>query len=459
MALIDFDVEAIVNQAIANKYVDVEVIIKNKVKDFQIDEKFLEFIEFDRDYMRNKTDFIRLGFQCYGGDFIKDIYNERNNLEVILNYTNIFYNKENKPERITVSRTYKAIIIGSDGGSANPQYTKTTPDTLNKGSMTIVTLQLVDRIYEVLRPIPIELQRRHATMTDVLRTHVPQVISDKEVMIEDEPIELIVDVVPSHNLEEYDNIRYEQEDGKDVERLLRFGNFLQETYGVYNSGLGSFIQHYKDKDILFYYPFCDITRYNKEKDKLEIYIPTSDHISKGEKTFIRDGDVLKIIVDPSNIEDWNNGDKTLLEKGNAVGGLDPNLALSGMGYSGGASVISNSTENLMTASAVRNLEDGNNTTLFVGSEGNLYKHRSNIIINSLIIFNFVWQFSNPDEIFPGMPVKVIQEVSYNNKTEETGPYLQEYIGSVVTTFSALDLKRKSMVTKVGVMVNRPRPLS
>lgn len=445
MSLIDLDIQDVISKAIVNDDRSIKVIIRNSLEDFEIDDKFLVFLEIDRDYMRNKTDFMRLCFQYPAGSMMKDFYAHRNNLEVILTYRNVLYNEENKPEVKDLVRTYKAIIINSDGGSMNPEYMKADPQILDKGNMSIITLQLVDRIYEVLRPIPLELNRRHASMTDVLGTHMKTVITEKEVLIEDEQVDLTIDVVEAHNNVELDNVRYEQKDGEDVVRVMRLGNYLQEEYGVYNSGIGCYLQHYRGRDILFYYPLADITRFNKEKDKLIILIPVKDGEGMIDSNYVRDGDVLKIIVDP-NIKDYNPGDKPLRESGAAVAGVDPNHILSG-----------NMVDNVV-ATPIAGLEDGSAPTVFVGSEGNLYKHRSNIILNNLIVFNFTWRHGNPDEIFPGMPVKVIQEQPYDEITGETKPYLREYNGSVVTTFTAFNCRTRSITTNISVMVGRPRKL-
>ncbi len=459
MGLIDMDIESITSKASKNLNVYVKAILHNKDTEIVIEDNFFMFLEIDRDYIQNRSDFIRFGFQYPTGTFMKEIYNKRDNLEVTLMYRNILYNDENKPILKKITRKYKALLIGAEGGSMDTQYTKSNPNILDKGNMSIITLQLVDRIYEVLFPLPLILTRRSSSVGNVLKTHLLETITELDIKIEDENIELITDVIEPHNDVVYDFINYQQEDKEEVLKLLELGKFLQNTKGVYNGGLGTYLQHYKDKDIMFYYPVADIRRFNETEDRLEAYIPNNELAgSTSEKSFIRDGDVLKIVVD-ADVKDYNIGDKTLLTKGNSVASLDLDLISSGLmfeddGYGG----IKNTKDEVYNIDTLRDLKDGNKKPIFIGATENLYTTRTNILINSLIVFSLEWKYGNPDEIFPGMPIKIIQELNYNKETNSYKPFLVEYIGSVVGTFTVIN-KGYGITTKINVMVNQPRKLS
>lgn len=258
----------------------------------------LNGISIIRDYVDNMSDYIEIQLAVPLGTYLYDVYKYLENIEVtLITYKQLY--KEKKP--FTTKERYKAVFLVEKNDKL-PSVVNQSKEDLNQNLPIVLTLQLVDRSVETLRIKTTQgnfdprLNPKNKDMS--VKAFLKSIISEEanKILIENKPV--------------LDNISIEEPDQKDslvaltipsYTRIVELPEFLQEkNIGVYNAGIGNYIQtfgldHYTFKKIFFIYSLYDAKKYDKAEYKIIFYNPTSSSMSLTDITYKNEDKTLKIL--------------------------------------------------------------------------------------------------------------------------------------------------------------------
>lgn len=233
-------------------------------------------------------------------------------------------------------------------------------------------------------------------------------------------------------------------------KLIDIPSYIQrECGGVYESGINSYFQ---DKG-WYVYPLYNVKRFNKEKKKLVILKVPKQRFTSIERTYRVEGDIIYGI----GTSDSDFTDQTFINTRNAGDGIrlgDSRQILRDIVEKKGNKAIY--------------AEDGNNHEFVFEKKkdlpkyrkhyniqlsanylnSNLYVEKSKLDMANGAMYEMDWENSNPDLLYPGMPVKII----YLDKDEfkEIFGVLSYVLGVTQLKGQAITSKRHTTTTKIVV---------
>lgn len=260
-----------------------------------------------RDYINKTSDYIEAQLSLHLGTYVYDLYPYLDNIEVTL-ITRKQLTKEKKV--IFTKERYKAIFL-LDKNISIPTSLNHSKEDLDQQMPVVITIQLLDRSVETIRVKT--MQGNFDKKLNLKNTDMSPKAFLKSIISEESNKILI------ENKQPIDYISIEEPDQKDqlksitipsFTRIVELPEFLQnKNIGVYNSGIGNYIQifgkdHYTFKKVFFVYSLYDETKYDKAEYKLIFYVPTTSAISLTDLTYKYKDKVLKAIpFKMSKIED------------------------------------------------------------------------------------------------------------------------------------------------------------
>jgi len=352
-------------------------------------------VEVLKDYNSNITDYIVVEILLPMGDFVKEIYPQRNNLEMTIVTARGTKSSEQR---------YKAVILGSSEGVIGSRYTNTSRRELNKNEYARVRLQCINRQVEVLRSVSASGIFRDSTVLDVINSTLTADIKDN--LVVGESINPAMSITTPNNDRLYDHILVPS--GTNV---LDIPSFLQNTvYGVYNGNIGTYLATYNDRkngvdnyiDTIFVYPLYNTELAAVGTKNLVIYAVPNKKYEMIDNTYIIDGDSIKILAgDSSKLID--DGESSYMNTGSGFNTLDSNSVMNRALTVTEEGVVAD-PEATVVASSIAERDDGMNFAPSKDATDNMYRLRSEIMRNSGSLLQMEWRFSNDEHLYPGMPV-------------------------------------------------------
>lgn len=251
-----------------------------------------------RDYLENISDYIELQVSLHLGTFVYDVYNHLQNVEVSI-ITEKQLQKGKTPFKF--SERYKAVYMLEKNTNV-PNIATLSKEDLDQGLPIVLTLQLLDRSVETLRikttsgnfDNRINAKNKDMSIKAFLKSIISQ--ESKNILIENKP--------------SLDNIHIEEPDNKEPLKSITLNSFTRiidipdliqdKNIGVYNAGLGAYIQtfgldHYNFKKTFFVYSLYDANKYKKAEYKISFYIPITSSIALSEITYKYDNKLLRCV--------------------------------------------------------------------------------------------------------------------------------------------------------------------
>lgn len=252
-----------------NPVFGVEAILHTKEKDIRYTEGFhIHDLVIIRDYVNNIGDIIEASFSIPLGTFIYDIYDNLDNIEVTLKTEKQFFKSSNgidKEPVVTVER-YKAVYL-RDKNSNIPNNKENSKDDLNQNLPLILYFQLLDTSVESIR---IKTTGGNPALEETdLKDIVRNIISTEtaNILVNNKPP---IDFI---QIEKFDN----EKPIKDLvipsfTRIIEIPDYIQEkSVGLYNAGLGCYIQKYTKKYEEYKKGFWVYSLYNPDKEDHGVY--------------------------------------------------------------------------------------------------------------------------------------------------------------------------------------------
>lgn len=364
----------------------------------------LKVLTFDvvRDYVNNIGDLVHISFQMGLGDYVTRLFPYRTNLELTIKKIKLTDFNETKTDDSIISVTrYKAVfLVGDNMVLTGTEYEHADTETLNNIEVATVKLQLLDRSLEVIR-----IRQTHGIFNKVTQKQLIHTL------LAGESLKVQIDGKPS-----IDGINIIEPDNKEIRKIViipsstevtRLPTFLQERMGgVYNAGIGNYLQKYKKKVLWFVFPTADTKRFEStQDDKVMFYAMPEDRYSALDRTYDVQANVVKVLVtgqrkytDSADVDYMNKGSGFRMEDARAYMTKPIVIKEDGPWAARGR---------LNTEVVTEDRKDGLNYARRTAASSNPFKEYSTVNARNLSRIDIVWENSDPDLIYPGMTCKYI----------------------------------------------------
>jgi hypothetical protein len=353
-------------------------------------------INFIRDYSGGFGDEITISTLFGRGTFAHQILPFREKLEVTLKRipTNEAVDTENAEGDIQAER-FTALLVGDfvspslgQGREAKDEF------SLNAAGIEDIHFQLQDKACEQLRVLMAGGIGRKTNVQNYLTTIIAR--DTANLKVNGERALKGVDMIDADNKDVKEQIVVTQ-----GTRLVDLADFIQKRVGVYNSGLGSYIQN----GYWYIFPLYDTTEFNRRVKTLTMLVVPENKMSNVERTFRTEAGSTTILVTGktafrddagSNYQNYGNGVRfahagKLMDANSATADNKTKVT---RGQNNGEFVTDESTlkyapvaSNRITANPFPSL------SLQASKRGGM--------------FRAIWQNSDHSLVYPGMVVKIV----------------------------------------------------
>lgn len=347
------------------------------------------------DYEHKYSDEIIVRMSMPMGDYIYDIYPHRDNFEVSLI-------RETKDERTNVR--YKGALINSTSIPDNGVYNKASRESLNTMEMVTLDIQLIDRYTEAIRSTNIDGVYNFCTVGNAIKAGIAE--CSNKIKVSGKPLKFNLNMLEPNNTFLYKHI--EVPTGTNIVDLPTYLQLSQ--YGVYNGHIGVYNKMYGKEleNTLFVYPIYSNSAFQKSKSKLIVYKSSNPNIDHVENTYFVDGDTLKVVAGNETMS-LDISDSNMINKGGDVAVTSPDKSIQRNNVVSKDGKTGSYAETNLTVKTNKVRKDKSNKFNYKGNDSNPYKHRSQVLKDTARHFRIIWNFSNPDLIYPGMPVMYVYE--------------------------------------------------
>ena len=360
-----------------------------------------------RNYSEGFTDITTLTVAVGLGAYARKIYPNRNNLQITLFKLPQGELSENdhgdnpiEAERFsaTLLDEGKAPTEGQ-GVEANSEY------ELDLTNIVDVHFQLFNKSMEQIRLMSVGGIFRNCTMETLLRSVLTKEAAKADV--DQERAIVGVDLVPVSNHDKHPQVVLTH-----GVKLVDVPDFLQKRYGIYNAGLGSYVQN----KFWHIFPLFDTTQFNDRQQTLTILVMPQRKYSDIERTYRQRGDSLTVLMTgESAFKD--DGGTQYLNDGNGARFSDAAKQME---------AVSTNRDNKAIVSRARNANEFTTDKRPDGIQhvpmakdritSNPFPIYSGLASRNGGWFKGVWQNSDPKLILPGMMTRVI--FTDQNETRE-----------------------------------------
>lgn len=427
-------------------WLDIEQIAKSGPKNgkFDIDMRIntakgvfpaLKIIELEEkcDYAAETGGSMFVTFYMGVGDYTYKLYPFRDLIEVTLR--KIPQNEEMGQE--TNANASSVIYRGILDIQKNPRVTATRTASLDyqtlqtSKEMVTVTLELVDRNFEVLRNLTVPGNTyREVTPSKLIAGLM--VGQSQKIHVSGAPAIQGFDMFEADNSESMGDIIVP------TMKVANVPTFVQEKLsGVYNTGMGTFFARYNGIPSWFVYPLFNVKRFDTDVERVVFFVAPPNELSGLDRTYRKAGKVLYVAItggsnydDDSQIGDLNQG--VGIRQADANGIFNKPVQMTPEGPLADRARLNREVAN-------RERPDGLYYAPTSAPSINPFKNYSEVAQRQVSNANIVWENAQPDLIYPGMPCKYVF-MNAGNYSEIKGTVLGKYarstlIGAAATSSS------------------------
>lgn len=370
------------------------VTVKGETVDFAI----VKSVTIHRDYVSNFADETTIEVMMDTRKYFELVCRNQDNLEVYLrkrqmaeNSTIFVAGGEN------IITKYKAFLLDPPKQGLNSGVGGTTIISDPDQTVTMARFQLIDYT---------ALELRLSSWQGLMEETMP---SEALAMI----LSGISEGVGAGTNMEIDGVHAAKPDNKKKQYIIipqgtpvkDMAQFIQQEYGIYNFGIGSYLQgsHW------FVYPLFNNNRYNTEQLKMAVSVIDKKYdILNFPRTYVISNFILTIITSSdTNYMDNNSSDQLMGGTGirviNSIGNNGENANKQGMHDN---QVMMDGSIALNSFNVVERKDGMKNVNTVYSEQGNMYHLVSSVSGNNGSYLTLKWDFANPDLVQPGMPVRI-----------------------------------------------------
>ena len=394
----------IMNSGKTMRYSNIIITIHTEQAD-HIMPKFLA-LDIIRDYENAIGDEVYVTVLMGLGDYINDIYPFKENLECSVRFVPVDKELNLYDEQGDIEvRRYKAIFLADENPKPDSADVQNIDRfSLNTKSIVTVKFQLVERALETLRTLTCGGVYKARTNEEV----VGAVMADNshDVEVEGSPVIEAIDIVPGDNEKERETTVIPQET-----LLTDLPTYIQQKEGgLYNAGVGNYLQKFNGKTTWFIYPLFNNKRFEEddgEKDRLVIYSVPKARFHSTTKTFKKDFNTL-YLLSSNEKETKNDGEARVSSDGVGFKMADADAMMTKPVDATDEGPIGK-RENLTYE--VNTKDKSDNVSLTPLSENNVssnpFKAASEVMPRVGAPLFIEWAFADHELLYPAMPVKYI----------------------------------------------------
>ena len=355
-------------------------------------------LNYIRDYVSSFTDEITLTVHLPLGVYSRLIYPNRLDLQITLIKLPLgeISNDVNGNAGIQSER-YSALLIDGVRSPTVGQGTEVNDQTtLDLTQIIDVNFQLYDKSLEQIRVMLSGGICRSSTVEDAIITLLSN--QAMSAVVDGAKIITGIDMVDADNTDEKGQIVITH-----GTKLIDIPDYIQARIGVYNSGIGNYIQN----KFWYIYPLYDTTHFNTRVKTLTILILPKRKFANIERTFLINGNSLTILVTGETGFKDDSG-SNYVGHGNGVRFADANTLMDvGANASGNKVLLKRDTNNseLISDTAIAGV---NNAPISPNRiTANPFVAFSQLALKKGGGFKCIWENSDSSLILPGMAAKVI----------------------------------------------------
>lgn len=397
-----------------------------------------------RDYENNIGDELMLECAVPLGVYAKIIYPSRAVLEITMYRTPIGEVGSVTNEDLPVeSERYKAVLVLD--GMPNIEGTELgqlDQATLDLHDILTINFQLFNRSLEKLRTVTVGGIFRNTKTDSVIRAILGK--ESKDLLVDSKAAVEAIDVVAGSNLAVRDHIVIPQ-----GTKLIRVPTFIQERCGgVYTTGIGTYFQNRS----WYVYPLYDTTKLNQATHTLTLIKVPKRRFTGIERTY-REAGTSVFVLGTSETKFSDDGSTNFMNSGNGVMLADATQFMENVVSTSGNKTTINRSK-LNSEFLTRKKEDGVNNVQISNERisANSFIEYSRLAGRDGGLFEFIWENSKPDLLFPGMLTKILY-ISNDQIEELSGVLL---FVSTVTQLEGVGItgKRHKTTSSLSLFVNK-----
>lgn len=350
-----------------------------------------------RDYIDAFADEMGLKLLIPYGKYTYKIYPNRNNLNITIQK---FFLKENSTEidydKPIDSETFGATLIEEYPlpSTTHGQQAKDEA-SLDLIDLIPVRFQLCNRAVEKIRLQLVGGTYRKETVGNIIRSNIDGVCA--KINVPNQRKIIGADCVEFHNKKVYDQIIIPH-----GMKLIDVPGYIQNRYGVYNSGLGSYIQN----SSWYVFSLYDPKRFYKTERTLTIHVIPKNKFPEIERTYYVLNKEVHILA---NNESDFRGDNEISYRidGNGVRFVDADLVMNDYYKTKGNKAIAKRKSNINEFASELTSDYLSYSPLSNDRiTANPFRQNTDLTRRKGGIFKFIWNNSNPALVEPGMPCKI-----------------------------------------------------
>ena len=415
------DILSVIRVKDRKRSIHISAMFHTEKEDFPVMKILLK--ENNRDYYKSTGEYSYLTVYMAQGDYLYRLVPFRENIEITVKTTTFLESGTEDPETPPVELRYKALIdFETNPFPSSENISNRSNLELNNLPPITVKMELQDRCEELLRLKTLDGVFRNTTAEKMLRGAF--VYEANKAKVDNKGIIQVLQLDEPDNKSVYPDL------------LIPHGTYLrdlpgylqQKANGVYNAGIGSFFQQYREKPTWFVYPLYKKKRFDEDRIKLVIYAVPQDRLPTMNRTFRVEGKTIYIaatgekkMADTSKNLDLNLGNAFRLPDQEAFMLKPVEILPTG---------IKANRKRLAHEVGHRVRKDQLNSARLHEEDTNPYMQYSNILSREFSALALAWENSDPELLYPGMPVKYI----YMDRGEYT-----ESKGTLVKAFTVSKL--------------------
>lgn len=346
-----------------------------------------------RDYAQSVAEIKIIKVMFLRGDYALQIYPAQDNLKVILTQLPLGEISGEAVGTTGITTTYRAVISGRNPAVASPQGQRyLNQEELNVTGFETVEFQLVVETVDTIRKYQVGGIFGDAKVEDVCNLFLTQ--ESVETKVQDSIQMLGTNMVRPDQRKAFRQIVV-----PDTTRLIDIPFYLQYRYGIYNSGIGAFMQG----RYWYVYPLFDTTRNNFAPKTLQIIILPRQKYPTLNRTYYREGSKTTVLV-TGDTDLVDNSLQNQIQQGNGTIFQDSNSVINDSSVTKGGVV--RATKPVREFVGLARNDKNNYTPLQDNPTGNIYTQYSELAKRNGGVFTLVWENSKPEEILPGMQVQI-----------------------------------------------------
>ncbi len=358
-------------------------------------------IQIVRDCIGAHSDDIRVMCLVGLGDYRGLIIPSRDDLTCTMDVELLNENGKKDPKGSKLQKKYKAILIEKEANEASADSKKISQDErdiFNLRGVIEVTFQLIEEAVYNMMQVDISGIWRSTTAQKAMTACITAAIEKDKDFYYFSPDKIqYVEINPSDNTQVYEQIQIEA-----GTKLLDLPGFIQHTYGLYNTGIGSYI--YKDTWWIY-----NLYKYDWSKDSpgttMNFFIVSRALFQGSDSTYEINIDTINAIV-YSGTKYKSQRQESALSDGSGVRYAKAQEVTNAPEVSGNKANIDRTKQvgeynGVNTPDGVKNISTPENVT-----SSNPFVLNSSLTRKAGGLITFTWEKADSALVYPGAPCTV-----------------------------------------------------